>query len=99
MSEDALRNPTKSELTHEIASISRSIDLLLFYGGGLQILENADPTLRTRGRGRGLAIYDEVARDPHVRSVMDKRKRASTRSMSRSRARSGRCSRTFASIS
>lgn len=56
----------------EIASIQRDINRWT-YGG---VLENLDETLRTRGRGKGLAIYDELERDAHCYAELQKRKLA-----------------------
>lgn len=76
--DELLRPATQKELKSEIASIDRSISDLLFYGGNSKILINGDSVLRSRGRGKGLDIYDELERDAHVGSVMGKRKRAVT---------------------
>lgn len=75
---DEQREPTKQEMKGEIASIDRSITDLLFYGGGQKILINGDDVLRSRGRGKGVAIYADLERDAHVASVIGKRKRAVT---------------------
>lgn len=56
----------------EIASIKRDINRLIFGGA----LENLDDTLKTRGRGKGLKIYDEIERDAHAYAVLAKRKLA-----------------------
>jgi phage gp29-like protein len=72
------RAPTQEELKREIASIDRSISELIFYGGNVKLLLNGDSVLKTRGGARGLAIYSDLARDPHVASVISKRKRAVT---------------------
>ncbi len=60
------------ELTKEIASIER--DTTQFPFGG--VLENLDDTLRTRGQGNGLKIYDDIERDCHAYAVLEKRKNA-----------------------
>lgn len=70
--------PTDEQLKKEVAGIERSLSELLFYGGGVPLLINGDDVLRTRGRGKGLAIYSELQRDAHVKAVMGKRKRAVT---------------------
>lgn len=72
------RRATKPELTNEIASIERSLLEALFFGGGVKLLTNGDETLKTRGGGKGLLIYDDLERDCHAGSVLDKRKRAVT---------------------
>ncbi|WP_320200504.1 phage portal protein family protein [Agrobacterium sp. rho-13.3] len=43
-----------------------------FYSGALQ---HQDDTLLQRGGGKGLKIYDEVARDTHAGAMLDKRKK------------------------
>lgn len=58
--------------TNEIASIRRDFNLLFF--GDIQF--NTDPTLLTRGGGKGLKIYDELERDAHAYAVLHKRKMA-----------------------
>lgn len=58
--------------TMEIATIQRDIHRWT-YGG---VLENLDDTLRSRGRGKGLKIYDEIERDAHAYAVLQKRKLA-----------------------
>ena len=60
--------------TDEIASIARDINRVMFGG----ILQNLDDTLVTRGRSKGLKIYDELARDTHAYAVLQKRKLAVT---------------------
>ena len=60
--------------TDEIASITRDINRMMFGG----VLQNLDDTLTTRGRGKGLKIYDELARDTHAYAVLQKRKLAIT---------------------
>ncbi len=63
---------TTKELTKEIAGIAR--DTTQFPFGG--VLENLDDTLKTRGQGRGLKIYDDIERDCHAYAVLEKRKSA-----------------------
>ncbi|MCC7082172.1 MAG: DUF935 family protein [Burkholderiales bacterium] len=60
--------------TQEIATIARDLTRIAFG----PILENLDDTLRTRGRAKGLKIYDELKRDPHIYSVLQKRALAVT---------------------
>lgn len=62
-------------ITQEIASITRDINRV-FYGGVLQT--NDDDTLKSRGAGKGLKIYDELKRDAHAGAVLAKRKLAVT---------------------
>jgi phage gp29-like protein len=57
---------------NEIASIDRD-PTKLFFG---KVLRNDDDTLLTRGQGKGLKIYDELERDTHAYSVLQKRKLA-----------------------
>jgi SPP1 gp7 family putative phage head morphogenesis protein len=51
----------------EIAVLNRDPDM---WTGFLDHLENPDPVLRTRACGRGLRLYDDVARDAHAGSVL-----------------------------
>ncbi|MCW5666516.1 MAG: DUF935 family protein [Piscinibacter sp.] len=62
-------------ITDEIASIRREVNRV-FYGANT--LRNEDDTLLTRGRGKGLKIYDELKRDAHAGAVLGKRKMAVT---------------------
>ncbi len=62
----------KQELLKEIAGIDRD-PRIVTYGG---ILRQDDATLITRGRGKGLKIYDELERDCHAYAVLQKRKYA-----------------------
>lgn len=62
-------------ITQEIASITRDVNRV-FYGGVLQT--NDDDTLKSRGAGKGLKIYDELKRDAHAGAVLAKRKLAVT---------------------
>ena len=56
--------------TNEIAGIPQDIDIFL---GWMQRIENPDPVLRTESGGRGLKLYDEVARDAHANAVLSNR--------------------------
>lgn len=67
---DANGNP----ITAEIASIKRDIHRIFY--GGVQL--NEDDTLRSRGAGKGLKIYQELKRDAHAGAVLAKRKLAVT---------------------
>lgn len=60
----------RKDLTVEIAS---GRDEILLFGG---VMPNPDKVLASRGRGKGLATYDELETDAHVRTVVSKRKRA-----------------------
>lgn len=61
-------------ITQEIASITRDLHRT-FYGNRLT---NDDDTLVTRGKGKGLKIYEELKRDAHASAVLGKRKLAVT---------------------
>ncbi|MBN8488228.1 MAG: DUF935 family protein [Burkholderiales bacterium] len=61
-------------LTQEIASIERDLHRT-FYG---RRLTNDDDTLVTRGKTKGLRIYEELKRDAHAGAVLNKRKLAVT---------------------
>ncbi len=58
------------ELRDEIATAAKDIDI---FAGWLFRLENPDPVLRTEASGKGLRVYDEVARDAHAGSVLQTR--------------------------
>jgi phage gp29-like protein len=57
-------------VTDEVAIAAKDIDI---FAGYLGRLENPDPTLLSEGRGKGLKLYDEVARDAHAGSVLQTR--------------------------
>lgn len=57
---------------HEIASAARDI----FWPATSGLLRPRDDVLLTRGGGKGLWIYDEIERDPHAFSVLDKRRKS-----------------------
>ncbi|ARO88170.1 DUF935 domain-containing protein [Nitrosospira lacus] len=67
-----MAQPSKKELTQEIATIERDVTRFAFGG----VLENLDDTLKTRGGGKGLKIYDDLERDCHAYAVLQKRKLA-----------------------
>ena len=54
----------------EIATTTKDIDI---FAGWLARLENPDPVLLTEASGKGIKLYDEVARDPHAGSVLQTR--------------------------
>lgn len=60
----------KQPILDEIATTQKDIDL---FSGYLGRLENPDPVLRSEAGGKGLKLYDEVARDAHAGSVLDTR--------------------------
>lgn len=72
----AIVDASGKPIVNEIASIRREINRV-FFGGG-NTLRNEDETLLTRGRGKGLKIYDELKRDGHAGAVLGKRKMAVT---------------------
>ncbi|MFA5826162.1 MAG: DUF935 family protein [Gallionellaceae bacterium] len=59
-------------LTDEIASIKRDPLQPLFSG----LIQPNDDTLATRGQGKGVKLYEEIERDPHVFACLHKRKMA-----------------------
>lgn len=59
-------------LTDEIASIRRDPLIPLFSG----LIQPNDDTLATRGQGKGVKLYEEIERDPHVYACLHKRKMA-----------------------
>ncbi|HQB84182.1 MAG TPA: DUF935 family protein, partial [Candidatus Rifleibacterium sp.] len=59
-------------LTVEIASARDEIPL---FGG---VFPNPDKVIQARGGAKGLEIYEDLESDAHVRTVLDKRKRAVT---------------------
>ncbi len=58
--------------TNEIASIKRDPLQPLFSG----LISPNDDTLATRGQGKGVKLYEEIERDPHVFACLHKRKMA-----------------------
>ncbi|MBA3036765.1 MAG: DUF935 family protein [Desulfobacterium sp.] len=60
----------KKPLTPEIAIAEKDIDI---FSGWLNRMENPDPVLRSEATGKGLKLYDEVARDPHAAAVLQSR--------------------------
>jgi len=61
-----------AELKTEIATVEKDPFNLLFNG----LMRPNDSTLATRGASKGLRIYDEIERDCHAFSVLQKRKLA-----------------------
>ncbi|MBN2752604.1 MAG: DUF935 family protein, partial [Rhodospirillaceae bacterium] len=59
-------------LRHEIASVRRDVNMP-FWGN---VMLPQDDVLISRGQGRGLRIYREIARDAHAFAVLNKRKNA-----------------------
>jgi len=54
----------------EIATVDKDLDL---FGGWIGRLENPDPVLLSESRGRGIRLYDEIARDAHTAAVLQTR--------------------------
>ncbi len=69
MSDPQARKPVPTPLNREIAGADRDIFHLLF----ARMMRPQDEVLLTRGGGRGLKIYDELARDPLVHALLQKR--------------------------
>jgi len=59
-------------IRQEIATVDKD-PFFPIYGG---VLRHQDDTLITRGGSKGLKIYDDLLRDPHAYSVVQKRKMA-----------------------
>ena len=72
--EDLTRKNLPAEARTLIANARNDITIP-FYSG---VLQNTDETLLAQGRGKGLAIYDEIKRDAFASSMLDKRKKALT---------------------
>lgn len=60
------------DLKNEIATIEKDFTKML-YG---TVLPNSDSTLKSRAGSKGLDLYDDIERDCHAGSVLDKRKNA-----------------------
>ncbi|HEU0283165.1 MAG TPA: DUF935 family protein [Gallionella sp.] len=63
--------PTTPEL-NEVATVPKDITFPAFAG----VLRETDDTLLTRGKGKGLKLYDEIERDCQVYGDLQKRKLA-----------------------
>ncbi len=74
----AFAEPARKNLPTEartlIASVANDITIPYFTG----VLQHADDTLIQQGGGKGLAIYDEIKRDTHASSALQKRIHAVT---------------------
>lgn len=55
-----------------IANVQNDITIPYYTG----VLQHADDTLIAQGNGKGLAIYDEIERDTHAFSMLEKRRNA-----------------------
>lgn len=62
-----------AEIRYEVATAARDITRFSYGGTALQ---NTDPTLATRGDGRGVEMYDDLERDCHAAAVLQKRRLA-----------------------
>lgn len=58
-----------AELKDEVASASKDVAYASYDG----LLQQQDPTILTRGGGKGLKLYDEVERDPQIHALLQKR--------------------------
>lgn len=69
----AFAEPARKNLPTEartlIASVANDITIPYFTG----VLQHADDTLIQQGGGKGLAVYDEIKRDTHASSMLQKR--------------------------
>lgn len=63
---------TEKQITQEIATVAKDITFPA-YGG---IMRPSDDVLAAKGGSKGLAIYDDLERDPWVYACMHKRKMA-----------------------
>jgi phage gp29-like protein len=70
MEKETMNEKNKKIEINEIATIQKDHDLFVGY---LDYLENPDPVLLSQGNGRGIRLYDEVARDAQAGSVLDTR--------------------------
>ena len=66
------QTPASKPETNEIATVLRDITFPAYMG----VLREQDDTLLTRGRARGLKLYDEIERDCTVYGDLQKRKLA-----------------------
>lgn len=69
---DGVRRNLPAQARTMIANASNDITIPYFSG----VLQHADDTLIQQGGGRGLAIYDEIERDTHAFSMLQKRRKA-----------------------
>ncbi len=69
---DAPPDDTRRPVVYEIATAVRNYFEPVYNG----LLSPLDDTLASRGGAKGLRIYDELERDPHCFSVLQKRKLA-----------------------
>lgn len=72
----ALAEPSRRNLPAEARTLiaNASNDITIPYYSG--VLQHVDDTLIQQGRGKGLAIYDEIERDTHAFAMLQKRKKA-----------------------
>lgn len=67
-----MSEPKRPEI-NEIATAKKDVEL---FGGWLGRLENPDPILRGEPSGKGIKLYDEIARDAHAGGILEKRYRS-----------------------
>lgn len=72
MNQTSNATPTPRDLTKEIATVAKDLTYPAFGG----IMRPSDDVLALKGGSRGLAIYDDLERDPWVYACMHKRKMA-----------------------
>ncbi len=65
----AAEDLAKAKLTDEIATVARDPMIPQYTA----TLDPQDETLRLKGGGRGIGLYDEIRRDPHAMAVLQKR--------------------------
>ena len=63
---------TQKDLTKEIATVAKDITFPAFGG----IMRPSDDVLALKGGAKGLAIYDDLEREPWVYACLHKRKMA-----------------------
>jgi len=68
--DEAPRKNLPAEARTLIANVANDITIPYYSG----VLQHADDTLIQQGGGKGLAIYDEIERDTHAFSMLEKRK-------------------------
>jgi len=68
---EPVRRNLPAEARNVIATAENDITIPYFSGA----MQNADDTLIQQGQGKGLAIYDEVERDPQAFDKLQKRKK------------------------
>lgn len=67
----AEKDKSKILVTDEVATAGNDTDMFAGWFGNVQI--NPDPVLRSEANGKGLKLYDEVARDAHAGATLQSR--------------------------